>query len=244
MLPPDQVIEQTINKDQKGTGEIIVYTTSTGSIQRWVFSSHLIAVINADFQNSIDVVQSSNSVKDLGKKRKLFDEQKLQVCFNLFANCNNPYQFSEELVSINSGVAAAAEIKEDLLKANEVGKKWLNNFIDKRIKKNEQNLNDSIKKNMLLTFESTEKKAASKPKDITVALRSDRDTFARLLLIQKDRDIDLKETLQFELTPLPLSLANADGTLSKTVKSKLFAELSKSIPQVTLLPENTVSIFD
>ena len=97
---------------------------------------------------------------------------------------------------------------------------------------------------MLLTFESTEKKAASKPKGITVALRSDRDTFARLLLIQKDRDIDLKETLQFELTPLPLSLENADGTLSKTVKSKLFVQLSKSIPQVTLLLKNTVSIFD
>ena len=75
-------------------------------------------------------------------------------------------------------------------------------------------------------------------------LPSDRDTFARLLLIQKDLDIDLKQTFQFELTPLPLSLANADGTLSKTVKSKLFAELSKSIPQVTLLLENTVSIFD
>ena len=32
------------------------------------FSSHVIAKINADFQNSIDVVQSSNSVKDLGQK--------------------------------------------------------------------------------------------------------------------------------------------------------------------------------
>ena len=64
------------------------------------------------------------------------------------------------------------------------------------------------------------------------------------MLIQKDRDIDLKETMQFELTPLPLSFANADGKLLKTVKSKLFAELSKSIPQVTLLLENTVSIFD
>ena len=68
---------------------------------------------------------------------------------------------------------------------------------------------------MLLTFESTEKKAASKRKGITVALLSDRDTFAQLLLIQKDRDFDLKETLQFELTPLLLSLANADGTLVK-----------------------------
>ena len=137
MLPPDQVIEQTINKDQKSPCGIIAYTISTGSIQRWVFSSHVIAKINADFQNSIDVVQSSNSVKDLGKKRKLYDEQKVQDCCNLFANCNNPYQFSEELVSINSGVAVAAEIKEDLLKNNDVGKKCLKNFIDKRIKKNE-----------------------------------------------------------------------------------------------------------
>ena len=120
----------------------------------------------------------------------------------------------------------------------------MKNFIDKKIKKNEQNLNNPIKKNMLLTFDSTEKKVASKPKGITVALRSDRDTFARLLLIQKDRDIDLKENLKFQLTPLPLSLANADGTFSKTVKSKLFAELSKSNPEVTLFLENTVSIFD
>ena len=154
-------------------------------------------------------------MKDLCKKRKLYDDQKVQDCYNLFANCNNPYQFSEELVSINSGVAVAAEIKEDLLQANEVEKKCLKNFIDKRIKKNEQNLSDPIKKNMLLTFESTEKKAASKRKGITVALLSDRDTFAQLLLIQKDRDFDLKETLQFELTPLLLSLANADGTLVK-----------------------------
>ena len=86
MFPTDQVIEQTIKKDQKGPGGIIGYTRSPGSIQRWVFSSHVIAKINADFQNSIDVVQSSNSVKDLGKKRKLYDKQKVQDCYNLFAN--------------------------------------------------------------------------------------------------------------------------------------------------------------
>ena len=120
----------------------------------------------------------------------------------------------------------------------------MKNFIDKRIKKNEQNLKDFIKKNMLLIFESTEKKADSKPKGITVALHSDRGTFAPLLLIQKDHGIDLKETLQFNLTPLPLTLANADGTWSKTVKSKLFVELSKSIPQVNLLLENAVRLFD
>ena len=43
MLPPDQVIKQTINKEQKGPGGIIGMTTSVGCIQRWVFSSHVIA---------------------------------------------------------------------------------------------------------------------------------------------------------------------------------------------------------
>ena len=36
MLPPDQVIEQTINKDQKGLGGIIGISTSQDSMQRWV----------------------------------------------------------------------------------------------------------------------------------------------------------------------------------------------------------------
>ena len=63
-------------------------------------------------------------MKGLGKNRKLYDKQKVQNCCNLFANCNNPYQFSEQLVSINSGVVVAAEIKEDLLKANEVWKNF------------------------------------------------------------------------------------------------------------------------
>ena len=61
-------------------------------------------------------------MKDLGKKRKLYDEQTVQECYNLFANCNSYYEFSEELVSINSGVTVAAEIKLNLLKANDVGK--------------------------------------------------------------------------------------------------------------------------
>ena len=38
MLPPDQVIEQTINKEQKGAGGIIGVSTSVGAVQRWVLS--------------------------------------------------------------------------------------------------------------------------------------------------------------------------------------------------------------
>ena len=53
MLPPDQLIEQTINKQQKGSGGIIVYSTWTGTVQRWVVSSHAVAEILENFKDAL-----------------------------------------------------------------------------------------------------------------------------------------------------------------------------------------------
>ena len=52
MLPPDQVIEETINRDQNSPGGIIGFTTLQGSIQRWILSSHNTASLIADFRQS------------------------------------------------------------------------------------------------------------------------------------------------------------------------------------------------
>ena len=46
------MIEQTINRDQKGLGGIIGISTSTGSVQRWVLSSHDTSTLTADFRES------------------------------------------------------------------------------------------------------------------------------------------------------------------------------------------------
>ena len=51
-LPPDQVIEQTINKEQKGAGGIIDISTSDGAVQRWVLSSHITAGLLSNFKQS------------------------------------------------------------------------------------------------------------------------------------------------------------------------------------------------
>ena len=50
--------------------------------------------------------------------------------------------------------------------------------------------------------------------------------------------------LNFELSPYPLSLCHPDGTMTKTMKSKLFACLAEKIPQLTSVPQNTPSIYD
>ena len=44
-VSPDQVIEQTINKDQKGPSGIIGFSTSEGTVQRWELTGHLVAKI-------------------------------------------------------------------------------------------------------------------------------------------------------------------------------------------------------
>lgn len=82
MLPPDQVIEQTINRDQKGSGGIKAVSTSHGSIQRWVLASHNTATIAADLRKSIGL-DGSNRIKDLGKKRMKFDEESVRKCHDV-----------------------------------------------------------------------------------------------------------------------------------------------------------------
>ena len=61
-------------------------------------------------------------------------------------------------------------------------------------------------------------------KEVTV--RSDRDTFARLLIVQKTRGIQLQEALQYGLPSLPLSLSDS-FSLCKTAKSELFKYFKK-----------------
>ena len=49
--------------------------------------------------------------------------------------------------------------------------------------------------------------------------------YSRLLVVSKDRDIDLEEVKSYELAPVPLALANMDGSLRKPTKSTPLREL-------------------
>ena len=136
MLPSDQVIEQTINRDQKGPGGIIGISTSTGSIQRWVLSSHNTATLAADFKRSLGLGILNTTTKDLGTSRKQFDEKATNLCYETISTWNNPFLTSSSIVSLSSGVTASVKIQSDLLKAKEVGEKCLEHFLKARIETN------------------------------------------------------------------------------------------------------------
>ena len=54
-----------------------------------------------------------------------------------------------------------------------------------------------------------------------VAVKNSKKLFAKMLLIARSRDVDMKKVLQYSLRPFPLPFATSDGNLVKTVKSKL-----------------------
>ena len=80
--------------------------------------------------------------------------------------------------------------------------------------------------------------------DRNVINRSDRSLFARLLIIREKRGVLLNKLLQYSLGPVVWSLATPNGTVFKTVKSKLLTSLENKINLVDQLPPNTPRIYD
>ena len=157
---------------------------------------------------------------------------------------NNPFQQSKSIVSFSSGVAANSDVEHGLPNAEKVGQAQLEEFVSLRIELNKVRFYERIKKKKLLTFDATVKKCVVKVKGNIIAIKADRETCARLLIIQGSRGNNIREVLQYELSSTLLSLANPDATLRKTVKSKLFQFLVQSITTVLTYPNNTPAIFD
>ena len=119
-----------------------------------------------------------------------------------------------------------------MLNAESIGKYQYLEFIQNRIETNEVDFYAPIKQNKLNTFESAVNVRKVKVNGKEVAVRSDRDTFALLLILQKTWGIQLQEILQYELASVPLALSDPDASssLCKTAESELLKYLKKSIP--------------
>ena len=107
------MIEQTINRDQKGSGGIIGSSISQGSIQRWVLSNHNTATLIADFKRGIGL-DSWKGSKDLSPKRILDDESAVIKYCDSINNWKNQFEDSESLFCLSSGIFVCHEVEEDV----------------------------------------------------------------------------------------------------------------------------------
>ena len=155
----------------------------------------------------------------------------------------NPVSIEDdELVNVVSTAIASPEVKEDIARAKSVGEAQCSEYIDLRLKKKELGGFDAITALKLKTFSSNSKVARAKSEK-TVLKTTARD-LARVLIVVKFNNLDFSYVLSFPLSPVPLSLANYDGTLAKTDKSAIGRFIEKNIEDVTNSNSSTVWIID
>lgn len=183
---------------------------------------------------------------DIAVKRIAHDKECALRSYDLIKDWGSSFKENNRLIHISSGVECSPNVECDMINAEKKGKEAMVNFIEKRIESNEEHLYVPIPKMKLKTFASMKIKKSCSVKEKSLTLKADRDIFARLLVICGKREVSLKEVVTYSLGPIPWSLATADGSFSKMVKSKLLDAIEKDVdnPMVNELPNNCARVFD
>ena len=106
-----------------------------------------------------------------------------------------------------------------MLELSAKGVELYEDFQNKRIISTDVNFHEPIKRNGFTTFKNLRKTTMKKTKDIQV----NRNIIASLLAfsLKHEKVIDMENALKYLLNPIPLSIANADGSRRETLKSAL-----------------------
>jgi len=137
----------------------------------------------------------------------------------------NPFSANiskDTLVNLSSGVELEEDVSNAILNIYKTGQQQYECFVKERIILGRtKNLQDTIKRNKLQNF-STNNKIKNVPNK-TKGIEINRDILAKMLFIthNKGKVIDFQKALCKPLSEVPLSLANPDGSMRKTDKSKL-----------------------
>jgi len=126
------------------------------------------------------------------------------------------------LVNFATGVVMPTEDADSLVQSTEKGRAQMNSFVSERLNSNKVSFWDPVSNLKIKKIKTLTKKIQVKAADEKViTVGADRDLFGRLLIVANVRQINLKEVLSFELSPVPVALAHPDGSLRKTKKSVL-----------------------
>ena len=137
---------------------------------------------------------------------------------------------AQQLTGLSTGLAATAEVSNDLLQANAKGKNACKDFLSQRCSLTATvDFFDPLKKLKLKSFKDLKTVIKIRTKDTVVPIRLDRDVFARMALIGQFRKIDMRLVFTYPLGPLPWALADPYGLPRKTNKAKLAQHLENKL---------------
>lgn len=186
--------------------------------------------------------------RDLDKTRMKRDEEDILSIISTINNMVNPFSSDRhELLQIASGVIATEDTSNDMDCLEKVGTKKSEEFINNNILSDNPDIFSKISQVKLHTFTNMHKVLKTKnKKGELVAVKNTKNLFAKLILLARSRDVDMKEVLQYPLRPFPLPFSKPDGALVKGTKSALLEVLERAVdnPLVTAVDNGGALLID
>lgn len=241
----DRVIEITLNKDTKTPGGTTGFSTSLGAVQRWELNATYRASLREVFHQHLNCSIQNHKHKDLSPSRIKRDENDVQSILSILQE-TFVHPFSKQpLLSISRGITIDQSVTDRILSAKAVRTELVAKFIKERLEDNHtMSIFDPVKKQKLPTFGNISPLNSTKNKTRLVAIQNTKDLFAKIAIIAQKRVIDLRELLSFPLIELQFSLAESDGMLKKTAKSRLLHAIEGGTLSIGMLQRDHTFIVD
>ena len=171
----DQTIEQTANRDSKTKGGMTGFTTSKGSVNRWIWSHHARASITRECEDMAGKRERGSIRTDILPSQMKRDQADVDKIVETTNSMINPFEYEEEeLLHITSGTVPTEEVEKDLQSAYDRGEAAFIAICKERLQTREVDLLTSMKKLKLKTFTSMSKTTKSKVHGKEVSLKADR----------------------------------------------------------------------
>lgn len=256
-VSPDHSQEWMIGTGKK-CGGIVGITKTINALGRWSLSYNLRTCLSIKTKQMLMIADEEteyvyNELTPARKKRDNMDEEKIVSAFRDLDVLNNDVS-STVLQNISTKDLALESIQHSLLHAEQLGQVQLDAFVAQRILEPRDstayiNFNAVLQRNKPQTFSSLYNMHCKEIKTKETTIKADRGILQRLLTASKaGREIDLNQILRHELMPVPISLANMDGSLNSGSNSKYkLANLlieDVSTPDRIALTDTTCLIID
>jgi len=245
----DLTIEQTINRSAKTVGGVIGFTLNKNAYHRWCLTRHergtFLEVTRELLDMSHDPCDAHKSTRPSEMKRSDSDVKRIVAAFNNFIDPFSVTLDKNHLHCISSGQQASDAVTDDLLRFVQKGERAFEDFVASRLVKRDIPFHDTLRKLNLKTFASMAlKKTLTTSQKKTVQVTAERNFLGQLLILSTSNDINFDKLLDYQLSPIPWSLATADGCFVKTDKSQLMHLLedktSSGVSQLDCLPDDVV----
>ena len=156
----------------------------------------------------------------------------------------NPFDSNlckELLVNLSSGIAVAEDVAEEITSTDSSGKDDYQTSCKDRLESKKVNFHDPISRKKLTLFSSTGQTVLVEKDKKLKSAEINRNILGLLLSAsaKSGQVIDFAKALEYQLGPVPLSLANPDGSRRVTSKNKLLKVILKHCNSQILNPRES-----